>query len=59
LAQDGEVTWAGELPADLGEMEALLDALAEAGASWAVGTYSTKAEDLGAVARSRPWFSSR
>ena len=59
LAQDGEVTWAGELPADLGEMEALLDALAEAGASWAVGTYSTKAEELGAVARSRPWFSSR
>ena len=59
LAEGGEVTWAGDLPNDEDEMATLLDELAEAGASWVVGTYSTNAAVLGAIARPRPWFSSR
>ncbi len=58
-AKDGEVTWAGELPSSAEGIETLLDSLAEAGASWAIGTYSTSALVLGGVARSRPWFSPR
>jgi len=58
-AQRGEVTWAGPLPNETDEMEVLLDALADAGASWVVGTYSTNPLVLADVARTRPWFSSR
>ena len=58
-ARTGEVTWAGELPAPGAGLSERLDELYEAGASWVVATYSSKAIDLAHVARSRPWFGSR
>ncbi|MDA8291215.1 MAG: LLM class flavin-dependent oxidoreductase [Actinomycetota bacterium] len=49
-ALDGEVTWAGMLPEDVGAAAALLSGLARAGASWAVAGWAGSSEPVVAAA---------
>jgi hypothetical protein len=59
LASEGEVTWAGDLPADLDDADRFLDGLHEAGASWVVATYGTEISTLADLVTPKPWFAAR